>query len=140
MEPRSPPTSWGCRSNRTISVGKGHIPRSKAAPIAPILPGVGHAPVGVVSGPEPGLTVEGFAMDAPRRQFMLATTVLACSGLPFAGCDDGGGGGSLPLREIEATNKRVDALERWVAELGARVAGGTKGANPEASDAARNNP
>ena len=139
MEPRSPPTSWGCHSNRTISVGKGHIPRSKAAPIAPILPGVGHAPVGVVSGPEPGLTVEGFAMDAPSRLFVPGA-LLACSGLLFAGCDGGGGGGSLPLREIEATNKRVDALERRVAELEARVAGGTKGANPEAPDAARNNP
>jgi outer membrane murein-binding lipoprotein Lpp len=79
-------------------------------------------------------------MDAPRRQFLLAATVLACSGLLFAGCDGGGEGGSLPLREIDATNQRVDALERRVAELEARVAGGTKGANPEASDAAGNNP
>src|SRR4051794_18755342 len=139
MEPRSPPTSWGYRRNRTISVGKGRIPRSIAAPIAPILPGVGHAPVGVVSGPEPSWTVEGFAMDAPRRKFILAAALLACSGLPFAGCDGGGEGGSLPLREIEATNQRVDALERRVAELEARVAGGTKGANPEASAAACNN-
>jgi hypothetical protein len=78
-------------------------------------------------------------MDAPRRQFLLAA-LLAWSGLPFAGCDGGGEGGSLPLREIEATNQRVDALERRVAELEARVAGGTKGANPETSAAARNNP
>jgi hypothetical protein len=79
-------------------------------------------------------------MDAPRRQFLLVATLLACSGLPFAGCDGGGEGGSLPLREIEATNKRMDALERRVTELEARVAGGTKDVNPEASDGARNNP
>ena len=78
-------------------------------------------------------------MDAPRRLFLLAA-LLACTGLPFAGCDGGGERGSLSLREIEAMNKRVNALERRVTELEARVAGGTKGANPEALATARNNP
>jgi hypothetical protein len=78
-------------------------------------------------------------MDATGQKFILAA-LLACSSLQLAGCDGGGERGSLPLREIEATNKRVEALERRVTELEARVAGGTKGANPEASDAARNKP
>jgi hypothetical protein len=77
-------------------------------------------------------------MVTTGRQFMLAA-LFACSGLPLAGCDGGAAGGSLPLREIEATNKRMDALERRMTDLEARVAGGAS-ANPEASDAARNNP
>ena len=92
---------------------------------------------GVVSGPEPSLPWKGAAMVTTGRQFILAA-LLAC--FPLAGCDGGAAGGSLPLREIEATNKRMDALERRLTDLEVRVAGGAKGANPEASDAARKNP
>jgi len=65
-------------------------------------------------------------------RWLLPATLLACSVLALVGCD-GGERGSLPLREIDSTNKRLDTLERRVTELEARVAGGVKGGNPEAT-------
>jgi hypothetical protein len=77
------------------------------------------------------LTDWGIVMKSIRR--CLPATLLACSGLALAGCD-GGGRGSLSLREIDSANKRIATLERRVTELEARAAGGV---NPAA---ARDNP